>query len=89
MNQQQAKPNYIQRANINAKKGIPRASSSGDQGDWNTESHRSPAIEVHTTNSVVKTDQFEKLRKTKRFSQIKKSQRTLKPKERRNPQKEC
>ena len=41
------KPKYIQRANINS---IPRAASSGDQGDYSTESHRSPNIEVHTTN---------------------------------------
>ena len=32
-------------------KAIPRASSSGNQGDCATESHRSPTIEVHTTKS--------------------------------------
>ena len=42
------KPKYIQRANINT---VPRAASSGDQGDCTTESHMSPTTEVHTTNS--------------------------------------
>ena len=31
-------------------KPIPRASSSGDQGDCTTESHRTPTIQDHTTN---------------------------------------
>ena len=35
----------------NGMKGIPRAPSSGDQGDCITESHRFPTIEVHTTKS--------------------------------------
>lgn len=48
---QQSKPKDIKRANINCIKSIPRASSSGDQGDCTTESHRSPTIEVHTTKS--------------------------------------
>ena len=48
MTQQQSKPNYIQRANKNGKKGIQRLLSSGDQGDCTTESHRSPTIVVHT-----------------------------------------
>ena len=39
----------MQKANINVIKGILRASSSGDQGDCTTESHRSPTIEVHIT----------------------------------------
>ena len=51
MTQQKSKPSYIQRANKNGIKGIPRASSSGDQRNCTTESHRSPTIEVHTTNS--------------------------------------
>ena len=51
MTQQQSKHNYIQRANTNGIKGIPRASSSGDQGDHITESHRLPTIEDHTTNA--------------------------------------
>ena len=46
-----SKPNYIQRENINVTKGIPRASSSGDQRDCPTESHSSTKIEVHTTES--------------------------------------
>ena len=33
------------------KRAIPRASSSGDQGDYTTESHSSPTIEVHTTKT--------------------------------------
>ena len=45
-----SKPNYIQRENINVTKGIPRASSSGDQGDCTTKSHMSPTI-VHTANT--------------------------------------
>ena len=43
----QSKPIYTQRANINDN---PRAASSEDQGDYTIESHRSPTIEVHTTN---------------------------------------
>ena len=31
--------------------GYPKASSSGDQGDCTTESHRPPTTEVYTTNS--------------------------------------
>ena len=49
----QSKPNYIQRANMNDIKGIPRASSSGDQGNYTTDSHRSPTIEVHTTEKGI------------------------------------
>ena len=49
--QQQSKPNYNQRPNINGIKDIQRASSSGDQGDCTTESHKFLTIEVHTTNS--------------------------------------
>ena len=47
------KPNYMQRTSITGIKGIPRASTSGDQGDCTTESRRSPAIDVHTTNSGI------------------------------------
>ena len=43
--------NYNQIANINGIKGIPRASSSGDQGDSTTKPHRSPNIECHTTKT--------------------------------------
>ena len=32
-------------------KGHPKKTSSGDQGDYTTESHRSPIIEVHTTKT--------------------------------------
>ena len=45
------KTNYLQRSNINSIKDIPKISSSGDQGDCTTESHRSPTIEVYTINS--------------------------------------
>ena len=48
--QQQSKPKDIQIANIN---DSPRAATSGDQGHCTTESHRSPTIEVHTTNSGI------------------------------------
>ena len=40
---------YNQRAHKNGIKGIARESSSGDQGDCTTESHRSPTTEVHST----------------------------------------
>ena len=56
--QQQSKPNYTQRANVNGIRDIPRASSTGDQGDCATESHRYSTIEVHTQTQGVKTDQF-------------------------------
>ena len=55
MTQQQSKPNYILRANINGIKGIPRASGPGDQGDCTTKYHGSPTIEVLTTETGVKT----------------------------------
>ena len=45
------KCNYIQRTNINGTKSIPRASSSRDEGHYTTESHKSPTIKVHTTNT--------------------------------------
>ena len=47
--------------------GHPRASSSGDRGDCTTETHRSPTIEVHTTNSRSQTDQFKKQKQTRRL----------------------
>ena len=37
-------------SNINGIKGMPRPASSGDQGDYTTESHRSPTIEFHSVN---------------------------------------
>ena len=49
--QQQSKPNYIQWANIRGIMGIPRAWSSGDQGDCTTESQRPPTTGVHTTKT--------------------------------------
>ena len=52
MTHQQSKSNYIHIVNINSIKAITRTSSSGDQGDCTTESHRSPTIEVYTTNPV-------------------------------------
>ena len=42
MTQQQLKPNYTQTVNINSIKDIPRASSSGDEKDGTSKSHRSP-----------------------------------------------
>ena len=48
---QQSKPSYNQRDHINGIKGIPRRSSSGDQGDCTTESYRCLDTEGHTTKS--------------------------------------
>ena len=56
---------------------MPIASSLEDQGDCTTEYHRSPTIEVHTTNSRVKIDQFKKQKQTRRVSQIIGSQRNI------------
>ena len=67
MTQQQSKPNYNQRANINNTKGITRASSS-DQGDCTAESHRSPTIEVCAIKQRVKADQSKKQKQTRRVS---------------------
>ena len=51
MTQKQSKPNYIQKNNIKVIMDILRISSSADQGDCTTVSHRPPTIEVHTTKS--------------------------------------
>ena len=45
--QQQSKSEEIQRANIN---NSPRPASSGDQGDFTTESHKSSTTVVHNRN---------------------------------------
>ena len=81
MTQQQSTLNYIQRANKNGIKGIPRASSSGDQGD---------CTKFTPQTQEVKTDQFKKKKQTRRGSQIMGRQRkNSKEKKRKNPQKEC
>ena len=80
MTQQQSKPNYIQRANVNGIKGIPRASSSGDQENYTMESQSSPTIEVHTIKPGSQTDQFKKQRLTKRVLQ------TMGRQKKKNPQ---
>ena len=47
-------------------KGHPTASSSGYQGDYTTESYRSPTTEVHTTNSSSQKDQFKEAEANKK-----------------------
>ena len=49
---------------------MPRASRSGDQGNFTAESHRSPTIEFHTTNSGSQNRSIKKLKQTRRVSQI-------------------
>ena len=44
-------PNCIQRDNINVTKGVSRASSSGDQGVFATETHKSPIMEIYETKT--------------------------------------
>ena len=62
MTQQQSKPNYMQRTSMKGIKTILRASSSGDQGDCTTKSHRHSTKEVHTTTQGVRKDPFKKQR---------------------------
>ena len=47
-------------------KSIPRAASSGKQGDSTNESHRSPTIEIHAMKARVKPDQSKKQKKKKK-----------------------
>ena len=68
MTQQKSKPNYIQRANINVIKDIPRASRSGEETAPLKFTGPLP-YKLTPQTQGVKTDQFKNQRQTSRVSQ--------------------
>ena len=63
---QQVKPKYNKRAHTNGRKGNIRASRQGDHRDHTTVSHRTPATEVHPTETASKAEHREAQKQAKR-----------------------
>ena len=63
-----SKPNYIPERQHKEHKGHPKAIKFRRSRRLPTESHRSPNLEVYTTKTGVKADQFKKQKQTRRVS---------------------